>query len=186
MAYKMRQKTGRAANFVPAEPLGKFLRLLWQPVVWIWIALPFFNALILKPPQALQPIYFFPAIQWAAVVLAVLALAATRICWKRMGKSWRMGIDPAERTTLVVTGPYAYVRHPIYALSSVLMVATVTAVPAPLMIAVAVVHLLLLQWEARREERHLSAIHGPQYDRYCRRVGRFLPRTFRSTFTPAT
>jgi protein-S-isoprenylcysteine O-methyltransferase Ste14 len=185
MAIKMRRKTGQAANFLPTEPLGKMLRIIWQPVVWIWIAHPFVTAFLPNPPLILRPIYFLPSIQLFAVVIAILAFIATRACWKRMGKSWRMGINPAERTLLVITGPYAYVRHPIYALSSVLMIATVAAVPTPLLIATAMLHLLLLQWEAHREERHLSTIHGQQYDLYCKSVGRFLPRTRRGYSTSA-
>jgi protein-S-isoprenylcysteine O-methyltransferase Ste14 len=179
MAYKMSRRTGRAANFVPVEPLGKMLRLIWQPVVWLWIAHPLASAFIIHPPAILQPLYSSPPVRWAAVIVAALAFALTRLCWKRMGKSWRMGIDPAERTPLVVTGPYAYVRHPIYALSSLLMIATVVALPTPLMIVVAVLHLLLLQWEAQREERHLCRVHGQPYERYRMDVGRFVPRPFR-------
>jgi protein-S-isoprenylcysteine O-methyltransferase Ste14 len=185
MAYKLRQKTGRAANFIPAEPLGQFLRLIWQPVVWIWIAHPFISAFLRYPSAFLKPLYFAPLFQWPAVAVALSAFLATRICWKRMGKSWRMGIDPREATALIITGPYAYVRHPIYALSSLLMIASVIVVPTPLMIAVGLLHLLLLQWEAHREESHLSQIHGQQYDQYKRSVGRFVPRTFHGYATPA-
>jgi protein-S-isoprenylcysteine O-methyltransferase Ste14 len=177
MAWKMRCKTGRAANFIPTEPLGKILRIIWQPIVWAWIALPFFAAFKAPSHAPDYPLYQSQFAQWIGVFLAIFSLLATRACWKRMGKSWRMGIDPSEKTALVFTGPYAYVRHPIYALSSLLMVATVIVLPTPLMIAVAVIHLLLLQWEARREERHLSHIHGAQYDEYYARVGRFIPQS---------
>ncbi len=177
MAYKMRRKTGRAANLIPTEPLGRILRLVWQPVVWIWIAHPIATAFLIRVPVVMRPLYSVPVLQWIAALIAAQAFIATRICWKRMGKSWRMGIDPSERTSLVITGPYAFVRHPIYALSSILMIATVLAVPTVLMMFIAVVHLALLQWEARREERHLSSIHGPQYDRYRATVGRFFPRS---------
>jgi len=178
MAYKMRRRTGRAANFVPAEPVGKILRVIWQPIVWIWIAVPIAVGLGVKSPRWLTPMYDLLILRWTAVFVAAVAFTLTRICWKQMGKSWRMGIDPNERTALVVTGPYAYVRNPIYALSNVLMVATAVVVPTPLMLAAAAVHLLLLQWEARREERHLSEIHGAEYDRYRAAVGRFFPRSF--------
>jgi protein-S-isoprenylcysteine O-methyltransferase Ste14 len=184
MAIKMRRKTGRGANFVPTEPLGRALRLLWQPVVWVWIAQPFVAAVMADPPAPLRPLFAQPALQWIAALVAWSAFVATRICWKRMGKSWRMGIDPNERTELVVTGPYALVRHPIYALSSVLMIATVVAVPTPLIIVAAFAHLLLLQWEARREEQHLLRIHGDAYQQYLDSVGRFVPRTSRR-YSPA-
>ena len=67
---------------------------------------------------------------------------------KKIGNRLAMGIDPADKTQLICTGPYAYVRHPIYALSSLLMLMTMVIWPSPVMLAVGVVHLLLLQWEA--------------------------------------
>ena len=176
MAAKMRRRTGRAANFVPVEPLGRLLRLVWQPLVWTWLAVPLYLAFAARPPAVLRPVYQSEAVQWAAVAIVIAAYIATRACWRRMGRSWRMGIDPAERTALVFTGPFAHVRHPIYALSSLMMLATLAAVPSPVMAAVAVLHLSLLQWEARREEHHLSALHGSAYDDYRAGVGRFVPR----------
>ncbi len=176
MAIKMRRRIGRAANLIPAEPLGRALRLIWQPIVCIWVICPFCTALVPRLPVWAAPIFDSRAVQWVGVAMAIIAYAATRICWKRMGKSWRMGIDPSEKTALVFTGPYAFVRHPIYALSSLLMLATVAVVPSPIMIVAAVLHLLLLQWEARREERHLCRVHGRQYEQYFSQVGRFIPR----------
>jgi protein-S-isoprenylcysteine O-methyltransferase Ste14 len=178
MAWKMRRKTGRAANFIPIEPLGKALRLLWQPVVIAWIILPLAASFISVPRVAFVPLIFCSILQWIGVAIALFCFLATRSCWRRMGKSWRMGIDPNEKTELISTGPYAYVRHPIYSLSSLMMIATVMVLSSPVMIGIAVVHIALLQWEARREERNLSRIHGPQYDQYCSRVGRFLPISF--------
>ena len=176
LAIKARRRTGKAANFVPPEPLGRVLRTLWYPVVIAWIAHPFVAAFTSSPPALLRPLYRAPILEWLAVVVAAVALAATLVCWKRMGKSWRMGIDPAEKTKLIVTGPFAYVRHPIYALSSLLMLASVVCLATPLMIVLALVHLTFLQWEARREERHLAAVHGAEYETYCALTGRFFPR----------
>ena len=148
LVYKVRKQTGKSANLRPKEGVGMGLRVLWYPAVVAWIC----------------------------AGVAISCLAATWVCWKRMGKEWRMGINPEEKTQLIVSGPYAYVRHPIYALSSVLMVASVVAIPSPLMLGVGVIHLALLQWEARREEKYLVVHHGEAYAEYCRRVGRFVPR----------
>ena len=95
-----------------------------------------------------------------------------------------MGIDPDEKTALIATGPYALVRHPIYALSQVMMLATMAIVPSMLMLAAGIVHIGLLQWEAKREERYLLAVHGTVYADYCRQVGGFLPRRFASRCQP--
>lgn len=177
MAYKFRRrdKIELGANFIPPEPVGRLLRLMWIPLVALWIILPLLAGLRQRLPWLLRPMVQWPVISWIAIALAVAAFAATWICWKRMGKSWRMGINPAEKTQLVVSGPYAYVRHPIYGLSSVLMLATLAANPSPAMVLVALLHLILLQWEARREEKHLMRLHGQPYLDYAAQTGRFIP-----------
>jgi protein-S-isoprenylcysteine O-methyltransferase Ste14 len=175
MAHKARKRTGRAANFLPPELVGRALRLIWVPVVIVWVTHPLLTAFARPHRGLMGTLWRVPWVAWLAVIGAAGCLGASLMCWKRMGKSWRMGIDPSERTPLVVEGPYAYVRHPIYALSQVLMVTSVIVIPSPLLIGCAVVHVALLQWEARREEAYLRDAHGDAYTDYCSRVGRFLP-----------
>ena len=176
MVIKQRRRTGKGANFVPPEPLGRAIRMVWYPVVIAWMAHPFVSAYKERPHVFLAPLVEHDALAIVGLTLAAGALAGSWICWKRMGKSWRMGIDPDEKTQLIITGPYAYVRHPIYALSSVLMLGAVLVIPSPLMILLAAIHLSCLQWEARREEQHLLAVNGDLYAAYRARVGRFFPR----------
>ena len=183
LALKARRRTGRAANFFPPEPLGRALRLLWYPTVGVWIALPWVAAF--SATVAGQLWYRTPWITWPAVAVAGLALAATLFCWRRMGKSWRMGIDPGETTAVVVTGPFAWVRHPIYVLSATLMLASLAAVPHPLLAIAAAVHITFLQWEARREERHMLRTAGEGYRDYMRHVGRFVPKSAKPYRPPA-
>jgi protein-S-isoprenylcysteine O-methyltransferase Ste14 len=173
MAQKTKARTGNAANLLPPEPLGRCLRIIWYPVVALWVVLPILGGLGRSVGHTL---FFSAPIAWFAAVIAIIAFIATLICWKKMGTSWRMGIDPNESNPLIVTGPYAYVRHPIYALSSLLMLATFAALPTLPMAIVAITHLTLLQWEARREEEHMLKLHGPRYAHYLAHVGRFMPR----------
>jgi protein-S-isoprenylcysteine O-methyltransferase Ste14 len=76
----------------------------------------------------------------------------------------------------VTTGLYRYIRHPIYAFSILLMVATAIVLPTVPMIVVAVVHVTLMNLKARNEERHLLATLGDTYAAYLATTGRFLPR----------
>lgn len=185
LAAKARRAAGGSgAHLIPPEPLGRALRLIWFPVVGLWIAVPLAIATGLRMPGT-RLLFEQPAIWWLGVTVAAAALGATLVCWKRMGRDWRMGIDPNEQNRLIITGPYAYVRHPIYALSQVLMLASVAAVPVTAMIGLAVLHVLLLQWEARREEGHLLRVHGEEYALYVRHVGRFLPRSL-TAYVPGT
>jgi protein-S-isoprenylcysteine O-methyltransferase Ste14 len=192
LARKIRRRTGHTANVIPAEKSGRVTRVIWFPVVILWILIPTFSSFPLPwysgggsgwgptLQKAIEitftPFFDSPALQFVSLLIAFAAFFLTWICWQRMGKSWRMGIDPAEKTSLITTGPYARIRHPIYALSSLLMIATALAIPSPLMLLVAGTHLILLQLEARREEKYLIATHGNIYTEYLNRSTRFVPK----------
>jgi protein-S-isoprenylcysteine O-methyltransferase Ste14 len=182
MARKARILCGHSANLIPKEPIGKVTRVIWFPIVALWIALPLIGGLGHAHQWWLRPILYKRAdwivlpLQWLAAVIGLIALLATLRCWKIMGKSWRMGIDPTDAPPLVMRGPYAHMRHPIYAFSTLLMLCTAVAAPMPLMLCVAAVHIVLLRYEARREERFLIRVHGDAYLEYCRGVGRFWPK----------
>jgi protein-S-isoprenylcysteine O-methyltransferase Ste14 len=175
MAQKQRRRTGRAANLVPAEPLGRALRIVWTPVIIAWITLPALAGLGVSPGTVFRPLLTPGVWRWVPAALVTGGFVATRACWRRMGKHWRMGIDPAEQNTLVFNGMFAYVRHPIYALSAGMMVGSAVALPSPVMLTTAALHVGLLLWESAREERHLLAVHGEAYADYRRHVGRLLP-----------
>jgi protein-S-isoprenylcysteine O-methyltransferase Ste14 len=175
LARKIKRNTGHGANVLPRETTGRIVRIIWYPVVILWITVPIVSAYVAFQTPLLKRRHSIPAVNWAAIGVAIIAFILTLICWRKMGKSWRMGIDPNEKTSLVLTGPYEYVRHPIYALSAVIMLATLAIVPTILMLIVAACHLLLLHWEARREEKYLLSVHGPAYENYMKRVGRFIP-----------
>jgi protein-S-isoprenylcysteine O-methyltransferase Ste14 len=181
LAYKFKKQTGNAANFTPAEDIGRKIRIVWRPLVILWIAHFFINAFtaLEKLPRIFHPLAENKIVAWMCVSLLAVGLGATLICWKRMGKSWRMGINPQEKTQLIVSGPYAWIRHPIYAIQSLMLLASMLLLPSPLMLVACILMITFLQWEARREEKYLIVHHGDGYLNYCRKTGGFLPRSFR-------
>jgi len=182
LAWKFKKQTGNAANFTPPEDLGRKIRILWRPLVVIWIAHFFLNAFTgaQKLPLLLRPLAQNPLIAWLSLALLATGLLATLVCWKGMGKSWRMGINPQEKTQLIVSGPYAWIRHPIYAIQSLMLVASMALLPSPLMLISCALMIIFLQWEARREEKYLLIHHGDGYRDYCRQTGGFVLRSFRA------
>ena len=50
--------------------------------------------------------------------------------------------------------------------------------PTVLVLIAAGIDVILLQIEARREERYMEGKHGVEYARYKNSVGRFVPRSF--------
>ena len=155
-------------NVIPRERTGQLMRLIWAPLLATWIVYPWLH---------LDKAFFIGSvIPILGAITCLIALTASYYCWREMGTSWRIGIDPDEKTEMIVSGPYHYVRHPIYALSILLVWGSLMACPSLVMLLVALFHSGLMLTEARREEKHMLRAHGQPYADYMKTAGRFIPR----------
>lgn len=183
MAHKARskQRGGHAGHLLPPEDLGRKLRLVWVPVVVVWVALPLLMWSQVGPPVVTRPMHRNGVLATVGVMVMAGALVGTWGCWRRMGRHWRMGIDPGEANALLTTGPWGYVRHPIYSLSILMAAATWLAAPSGPLLPVVIAHILLIVWESAREEAHLVRVHKQAYLDYQQITGRLVPKwKFRS------
>jgi len=117
-----------------------------------------------------------PAAHVAGAILAVAGIAATLYAQMAMGESWRIGVDPEERTQLVTSGPFGLVRNPIF--SAMLPTALGLTLLVPSWVAIAGLAGLVVALEVQVrvvEEPYLLRAHGEAYAAYARRVGRFVP-----------
>ena len=106
----------------------------------------------------------------------MLGFAAVLGAQSAMGSSWRIGVDPGERTSLVTTGAFALVRNPIF--TAMITALTGVALLAPTLVTAAALVSLVLAVELQVrvvEEPYLRQVHGQQYALYTARVGRFVP-----------
>ncbi len=112
----------------------------------------------------------------AGLVLAVGGIGLTFYAQVAMGASWRIGVDPGERTALVTSGPFALVRNPIFAAMLPTGLGLTMLVPSWVAIAGFAGLLVALELQVRVvEEPYLLQVHGDSYAGYAARVGRFLP-----------
>ena len=79
---------------------------------------------------------------------------------------------------LVTTGPYRYVRHPVYVSFTAIAVGISLVFRSYLIAGVAVVWVVAAAWWVAAEEELLASPEGlgDAYYRYAERTGRFLPR----------
>jgi protein-S-isoprenylcysteine O-methyltransferase Ste14 len=135
-------------------------------------------ALILAAADVLEPIAALDGSVGHALGIAV-ALAGICLTFGAqlaMGDSWRVGVDPEERTELVTGGPFGHVRNPIYSAMIPTVLGLALMVPNVLTIAGLAVLFAGLEMQVRLvEEPYLLRIHGDAYAEYAARVGRFVP-----------
>jgi protein-S-isoprenylcysteine O-methyltransferase Ste14 len=111
------------------------------------------------------------------VALAVTGILLTFAAQLAMGDSWRIGVDPEERTELVTDGPFRLVRNPIYSAMIPTIFGLALMVPNVLAVVAIVLVVLALELQVRLvEEPYLLRTHGVAYTDYASRVGRFVPR----------
>jgi protein-S-isoprenylcysteine O-methyltransferase Ste14 len=91
-------------------------------------------------------------------------------------RAWAAG-HLAKNERLVTTGPYAYIRNPLYAGTLVAAAGLVIAARSPwLAAAFAAVFLLVYLPVIEQEEQHLRKLF-PDYDAYAARVPLLIPRS---------
>ncbi len=124
------------------------------------------------------------AIGGAGVLISVLigVWAAGQMGWKRL--LFVPALFPpgemAERydvpQRLVVSGPYRYVRNPLYVTDMTLIASTALLTQNWFLALTLVIYIAQLTMQLRLEERELRQRFGAQYERYLQAVPRFIPR----------
>ncbi len=117
---------------------------------------------------------------WAAlpwIGLAIEVAGAAFAVWARyyIGRNWSSGVTIKQDHQLMRGGPYAIVRHPIYAGFTLAMAGTAIAIGE--VGALVGVPLLLWAWhhKAAQEERFMLQQFGDEYERYRREVKGLIP-----------
>jgi len=151
---------------------GPGLRLGLLVLVWIMVGIgvstrrlaPFRRTLLMHPP----------GFEVVGMLLCVCGVALA--IWARVyiGRNWGMPMSLREGHELVTTGPYAYVRHPIYSGVLLTMLGTALAIGAGWFIALGLCGAYFI-WSARTEERDMTERFPETYPAYRRRTRMLIP-----------
>lgn len=157
-SHRWGREGGRTASMVLRDILGIPLWVIGLSLA-IWT----------PSPAVFAPNRWAEALGWILMVAASLL-----ILWALLSLGWRAAA-PSIDDTLVVSGPYAHVRHPIYDGLFLDFIGLFLITPT---VAVAIACLIGMGWiplQARLEEVDLIQ-RAPDYREYMRQVPPFWPR----------
>jgi protein-S-isoprenylcysteine O-methyltransferase Ste14 len=112
----------------------------------------------------------------AGTLLALAGIAGMLHAQLAMGDSWRVGVDPGERTALRTGGPFRWVRNPIFSWLVATAAGLALLVPNAASLLALAVLVASVELQVRHvEEPYLLRAHGEAYARWASRTGRFVP-----------
>lgn len=150
---------------------GAALRFGILALVVLAIRIPFLNR-ALRNGEGHEP----ASTLMRLIGVALCALGVALAIWARanLGRNWGMPMSRKESPELVTTGPYAFVRHPIYTgmlfamCGSAMTVSIIWVVPLIFFGAYFI-------YSARREEKILIETFPEQYPAYMKRTRMLFP-----------
>ena len=115
-------------------------------------------------------------LRWVGVPLGVLAAFFLTWTFRNLGKNLTDTVVTRKEHTLVMTGPYRWVRHPFYVSFALAVLANSLATANWFLFVTSGVAIFLLVVRTRKEEDKLIERFGDAYRKYMEKTGRFLPR----------
>ena len=153
-----------------ASRLSYFLPLLlgaWLTFAprlrWGWLTMPLL-------PEA-------PARYLLALALVALGLGFSVWARAHLGRNWSAAVTLKHGHELICSGPYAYVRHPIYSGLLVAFLGNAIESGAPCALLGLAIVLISFVRKLRMEETLMRATFPAQYPRYSAEVPALLPFT---------
>lgn len=120
----------------------------------------------------------YPALPVFALTGALLSwLGVGFACWARhvLGRNWSSVVQVKQDHELIQSGPYGWVRHPIYSGLLLAFVGTAMAIGEWRGVGTVAIVAVSFWFKLRLEERWMRDNFGPAYERYMQRVKALIP-----------
>jgi len=115
-------------------------------------------------------------LRWIGFVIGVVSVVFWTWTQVTLDTRWSAQLQLTKEHHLVTTGPYARIRHPLYAAMFGWCVALSLLTANWIFLAVCVLFILGLMWRVPKEEQMMIEAFGEEYKKYMQRTGRFFPK----------
>lgn len=115
-------------------------------------------------------------LRWVGFVLGILSVVFWTWTQVTLDTQWSAQLQLTEGHHLITIGPYARIRHPLYAGMFGWCLALSLLTANWIFVVVCILSILGLLWRVPKEERMMIEAFGDEYRDYIERTGRFFPR----------
>lgn len=176
----------RVRSQATGEPLdrrqeGLFILTTLRPVgLVLWLSV---FAFMIDPAWTAWAALPLPTVlRWSGVVLCAMGGGLLLWTMQRLGRNLTDTVVTRREHSLVTTGPYRHMRHPLYGAAALFAAGAALAAGNWFMAVLGAVMIALIVIRTRTEEANLLKRFGPDYAAYAATTGRFFPAFRRSSF----
>ncbi|RLF22591.1 MAG: hypothetical protein DRN15_03830 [Thermoprotei archaeon] len=176
----------RARSHVEKRPLKERLRLLLETEGYLGTLLLLGQGavvlaglviyLFLLPSFAWLQLWLPHEIRWLGFIIGIPGLILLAWAHHTLDKYWSITIEFREEHKLVTSGPYRWIRHPIYTAHLIYFMSWMLVTANILFLVNYLLTAAIIVRRMPREERALIERFGQEYISYMRRTGRLIPR----------
>ena len=148
----------------------------WAFLLYVFILLSAFVYILAPSWLAWAALPLPPALRWFGVGIGIGSVFLLFWVHRTLGRNFAAPGIIQARQTLVTTGPYHWVRHPMYITFFTISVTVALAAANWIIIIMCVLFGILLPSIIQTEEQTLLEKFGDEYREYMQRTGRFLSR----------
>lgn len=123
--------------------------------------------------------FLFPLpgwLRWSGFILGIFSVAFWTWTQIHLDTQWSAQLQLTKDHHLVTTGPYAYIRHPLYTGMVGWCISLPLLTANWIFLAFCALSLAGLLWRVPKEERMMIEAFGEEYKAYQKHTGRFLPK----------
>lgn len=114
-------------------------------------------------------------LRWLGLGMGMLGDVLAWWVFSNLGNNVTPTVATRKNAQLVTSGPYRWVRHPLYVMGLILTIGFALLAENWFIALAAILGFLLLAIRVRGEEARLIEKFGDEYRSYMKKTGRFLP-----------